>query len=303
MPYDLKPGARLRQLMTQKTVVLPGAFDAITARLAEAVGFEAIYISGAGVTNALTGLPDIGLLTLTEMALQARYICRAVSIPCIADADTGYGETHNVMRAVQEFEAAGLAGIHLEDQVSPKRCGHLEGKQVVPPAEMARKIAAAVKARHNPDFLLIARTDARGVADFEDAVARAHLYLEAGADAIFPEALQSAEEFAEFARLVQAPLLANMTEFGKSPLLTVSQLAEMGYRMVVFPMTPFRVMMKAAEDALRELKETGTQRAFLDRMQTRAELYELIGYADYQALDAEIAARFPATESLGKDKP
>jgi methylisocitrate lyase len=289
--------------MREETVVLPGVFNALTARLAEAVGFKAVYLSGAGVTNALTGLPDIGLLTLTEMAQQARYVCQAISIPCIADADTGYGETHNVMRAVWEFEAAGLAGIHLEDQVSPKRCGHLEGKQVVPPAEMARKIAAAAKARRDPDFLLIARTDARGVTGFEDALARAQLYLEAGADLIFPEALQSAEEFAEFARHVQAPLLANITEFGKSPLLTVSQLASMGYRMVLFPMTLLRVMMKAAEDTLKELKETGTQRAILDRMQTRAELYELIGYADYQVVDAEIAAQFPTTESLNQNKP
>lgn len=296
MSHNLKPGTRLRQLMAQKTVVLPGVFNAIMARLAEATGFEAVYISGAGVTNAQTCLPDIGLLTLTEMAQQARYICQAVPIPCIADADTGYGETHNVMRAVQELEAAGLAGIHLEDQVSPKRCGHLEGKHIVPPAEMARKIAAAVKARHDPDFLLIARTDARGATNFEDAVARAHLYLEAGADAIFPEALQSAEEFAEFARCVPAPLMANMTEFGKSPLLTVSQLAEMGYRMILFPMTLFRVMMKAAEDTLRELKATGTQKALLDRMQTRAELYELIRYADYQAFDSQIAAQFPLTK-------
>lgn len=269
---------------------MPGAFNAISARLAESVGFEAIYISGAGVTNALTGFPDIALLTLTEMAQQARFITNAVSVPCLSDADTGYGETLNVARAVREFEAAGLAGIHLEDQVSPKRCGHLEGKQVVPPDAMARKIAAAVRARRDPDFFLIARTDARAVHGLDDAVRRALLYLDAGADAVFPEALESTEEFAEFARRVRAPLLANMTEFGRSPYLTVDELAALGYRMVIFPMTQFRVMMKAAEAALRELKAAGTQSGLLDRMQTRAELYDLIGYAAYQAFDAEIAA-------------
>lgn len=282
---------QFRQLLAAGPVVLPGAFNAITARLAEAAGFSAVYISGAGVTNALTGFPDIALLTLTEMAQQARYIANAVSVPCIADADTGYGETLNVVRAVQEFEAAGLAGIHLEDQVAPKRCGHLEGKQVIAPDEMARKIAAAVKARRDRDFLLIARTDARALHGLDAAVERALLYLDAGADAIFPEALQSAEEFAAFARRVSAPLLANMTEFGKSPYLTVDEFAAMGYKMVIFPMTSFRVMMKAAEAVLQEIKAKGTQRDFLDRMQTRAELYELIGYKDYQAFDEEIALR------------
>lgn len=277
---------------------MPGAFNAISARLAESVGFEAVYISGAGVTNALTGFPDIALLTLTEMVQQARFITNAVSVPCLSDADTGYGETLNVARAVREFEAAGLAGIHLEDQVSPKRCGHLEGKQVVPPDVMARKIAAAVRARRDPDFFLIARTDARAVHGLDDAVKRALLYLDAGADAIFPEALESTEEFAEFARRVRAPLLANMTEFGRSPYLTVDELAALGYRMVIFPMTQFRVMMKAAEAALRELKAAGTQRGLLDRMQTRADLYDLIGYAAYQAFDAEIAAMKWETQNI-----
>jgi methylisocitrate lyase len=289
---NLRPTTRLRELLAGETLVLPGAFNAISAKLVEAAGFPAVYISGAGVTNALTGFPDIALLTLTEMAQQTKYICDAVSLPCIADADTGYGETLNVARAIREFEASGLAGIHLEDQVAPKRCGHLEGKQVIAPVEMAKKIAAATKARHDPDFLLIARTDARAVNDFEDAVSRAHLYLEAGADAIFPEALQTEEEFAEFAKRVPAPLLANMTEFGKSPLLSVDQLSAMGYKMVIFPMTQFRVMMKAAEAVLQEIKQTGTQKNFLDKMQTRAELYKLIDYAGYQNFDAAISASY-----------
>src|SRR5438067_6579130 len=171
------PGLQFRNLVASGTVVLPGAFNAITARLAESMGFQAVYISGAGVTNSLTAMPDIALLTLTEMAQQCRYICNAVDIPCIADADTGYGETLNVSRAVKEFEAAGLAGIHLEDQVAPKRCGHLDGKHVIPPKEMARKIAAAVKARQDPNFFLIARTDARSVNGLEDAIERALLYM------------------------------------------------------------------------------------------------------------------------------
>jgi methylisocitrate lyase len=282
---------RLRELISAGTVVMPGAYNAITARLVQAAGFDAVYVSGAGVTNTLTGCPDVALLTLTEMAQQARYICTAVSLPCLADADTGYGETLNVMRAVKELEAAGLAGIHLEDQVAPKRCGHLDGKQIIGAMEMARKIAAAVKARRDPDFLLVARTDARAVTDFDDAVQRALLYLDAGADAVFPEALQSEDEFEEFARRVPAPLLANMTEFGKSPLLTVEQLSTMGYKMVIFPMTQLRVMMKAAEAVLAEIKAKGTQKDYLDRMQTRAELYELIDYPSYQQLDAEIAGK------------
>jgi methylisocitrate lyase len=284
------PGARFRALLKSGTVVMPGAFNAISAKLVEAAGFSAVYVSGAGVTNALTGMPDVALLTLTEMAQQTRYICNAVRVPCIADADTGYGEVLNVARAVRELEDSGLAGIHLEDQVAPKRCGHLDGKQIVPVGEMVRKIKAAVKSRRNPAFFLIARTDARTVNGIEDAIARAQLYLDAGADAIFPEALQSPEEFAEFATAVDAPLLANMTEFGKSPLLTVDELAVLGYRMIIFPMTQFRVMMKSAEAALAEIRHTGTQRGFLDRMQTRAELYDLIEYPAYQSFDSDLAS-------------
>ena len=287
------PGRSLRNFIESGTVVLPGTFNALSARLAESVGFQAVYVSGAGVTNALTAMPDVGLITLTEMAQQCRYICAAVDVPCIADADTGYGETLNVARAVRALEATGLAGIHLEDQVSPKRCGHLEGKQVIPPNEMARKIAAAVRARRDPEFVLIARTDARAVNGLDDAVERALLYLDAGADGIFPEALESTEELAEFARRVPGTLLANMTEFGKSPLLTVEELSALGYRLVIFPMTQLRAMMKAAESALKEIKRTGSQRALLDRLQTRAELYDLIRYADYTNFDQSIAATFP----------
>lgn len=283
------PSKQFRSLLKQGTVVMPGVFNAITAQLARQAGFDALYLSGAGVTNAATGYPDIALLTLTEMARQAHYVARAVDIPVIADADTGYGEVHNVMRAVEELENAGLAGIHLEDQVAPKRCGHLDGKQVIPAVEMARKIRAAARAKSDPDFYLIARTDARGVEGFDHAVDRAKRYLDAGADAIFPESLQHVDEFAKFADRVNAPLLANMTEFGKTPLITAADFESMGYAMVIFPMTAFRVMMAAAAELYAELKSTGTQAAFIDRMQTRKELYELIRYADYEEIDRQIA--------------
>jgi len=285
---------RLRELMAAGTVVAPGAFNAVTAMAAERIGFEAVYISGAGLADGVAGFPDIGLLTLTEVVQQARYIADAVAVPAICDADTGFGEVVNVRRTVREFEQAGIAGIHLEDQESPKRCGHLAGKRLIEPAEMARKIAAAVEARRDPDFLLIARTDARSVYGLEDAIARAQLYLRAGADVIFPESLESAEEFARFAREVPVaadrppPLLANMTEFGRTPLLTVEEFAAMGYRLVIFPMTAFRVMMRAVIDTLTELKRSGTQRDLLPRMQTRRELYDLLRYADYERLDRAI---------------
>lgn len=282
-------GAKFRMRLEQGTVVLPGVFNAITAQLAQQAGFDALYLSGAGVTNSLTGFPDIALLTLTEMAQQARYVARAVSLPVIADADTGYGEILNVARAVEEMEHAGLAGIHLEDQIAPKRCGHLDGKAVIPANEMAKKIRAAVRARADADFFLIARTDSRSIHGLDDAIDRAKRYLDAGADAIFPESLQSEAEFAAFAEQVNAPLLANMTEFGKTPLIPVETFAQMGYAMVIFPMTAFRVMMKAAETVYGELKATGTQAALLDRMQTRQELYQLICYADYERFDRQIA--------------
>jgi methylisocitrate lyase len=201
-----------------------------------------------------------------------------VKIPCIVDADTGFGGAENVARTVRELEAVGLAGCHIEDQQFPKRCGHLAGKSLVETEEMNEKIAAAASARRDKDFLVIARTDARGVESFDKAVERAKSYLAAGADAIFPEALQGPEEFRDFAQAVDAPLLANMTEFGKSPLLTRDQLAEFGYKMVIYPQTAFRVSMFAVGQMLRELKSTGTQERWLNRMQTRKELYELLDY-------------------------
>lgn len=268
----------LRRAIASGCVVMPGALNAAMARLIEHCGFSAVYISGAGLANATAGVPDIGLLTLSEVSQLAGYIADAVSIPALADADTGFGGPENVARTVRTFERLGLAGMHLEDQVFPKRCGHLTGKTLVIVDEMAEKIGAAVSARRDKDFLIVARTDARAIEGLDSAVQRAKSYLEAGADAIFPEALQSAKEFREFARQVGAPLLANMTEFGRSPLLSVRQLEEMGYRMVIFPMTAFRVSMHAAERCLRDLKRRGTQKAWVDKMQTREQLYKLLDY-------------------------
>jgi methylisocitrate lyase len=270
--------AKLRAAIRDHTVVLPGAFDALAARAIEAAGFEALYLSGAALANSLLGVPDVGLTTLSEAAWHATRCAAVTTIPIIADADTGFGGPENAARTVVEFERAGVSGLHLEDQEFPKRCGHLTGKRLVDAGEFTEKLAAAVAARRDPDFLIIARTDARGVTSYDDAVARAHAYLKAGADAIFPEALPSKEELARFARDVPAPLLANMTEFGRTPYLRVDEFAALGYRMVIFPVTLQRVAMKAVTDALAELKRTGTQQHLLDRMQTRQELYDLLGY-------------------------
>ena len=274
----MKAAARLRELIRDGCVPMPGVFNAAMGRLVEQSGFDALYISGAGLCNATAGVPDIGLLTLTEVAQLAGYIARAVKIPCIVDADTGFGGAENAARTVEEFERAGLAGCHIEDQEFPKRCGHLAGKTLVAVEDMNEKIAAAAVAKRDKDFLLIARTDARAVENFAKAVERAQSYLKAGADAIFPEALQTEQEFRDFAKELKAPLLANMTEFGKSPLLSLGQLVDLGYRMVIYPQTAFRVSMFAAAQMLRDLKKSGTQAGWIDRMQTRQELYDLLGY-------------------------
>ncbi len=270
--------ATLRRLLADHPVVLPGAFNALTARAIEQAGFEAIYLSGGALANSLVGVPAIGLTTLSEATLHATRCAAVTTIPIISDADTGFGGPENAARTVQDFERAGLSGLHLEDQEFPKRCGHLSGKTLVPQSEFCEKIAAAVAARHDPDFLVIARTDARGVTGYDDAVQRAHAYLKAGADAIFPEALQSQEEFARFARDVPTLLLANMTEFGKTPYLTAAEFGALGYRLIIFPVTLQRLAMKAVCDGLAVLRRDGTQKALLERMQTRQELYDLLGY-------------------------
>jgi methylisocitrate lyase len=270
--------SRLREIIARGCVMMPGVPNAAMARQVERAGFDAVYISGAGMANATAGVPDIGLLTSTEVAQLAGYVANAVTIPAIVDADTGFGGAENVARTIRQLEQAGLAGCHIEDQEFPKRCGHLAGKEVVDVDEMVGKIKAAVRARRYQDFLIIARTDARAVEDFDSAVKRAQRYVEAGADGIFPEALQSNEEFKSFAREIEAPLLANMTEFGKSPLLSFQELSDFGYRIVIFPMSAFRVSMKASDEFLRDLKRRETQSGWLDKMQTRKELYELLDY-------------------------
>ena len=281
----LSPGSRFRQALAAGPVAIPGVFNALVARMAERAGFRAVYQSGAALSAGLAAVPDVGLLTQTEFAQQGAYLAQAVRIPVISDADTGFGEALSVERTVVQYEAAGLAGLHLEDQQLPKRCGHLSGKSLVTATEMTAKIQAAVAARRDPEFVLIARTDARATEGLAAAIERAQRYVEAGADMIFPEALQTPEEFAHFAAEVRVPLMANMTEFGKSPLLSISELDALGYRAVLFPVTIFRTAMLAAETALKELAETGTQRGFQDRMQTRAELYDLLGYDGYDQRD------------------
>lgn len=275
---DKSKAAQLRELIARGAVMMPGVPNAAMARQVEQARFDALYISGAGLCNAAAGVPDIGLLTLTEVVQLAGYIARAVKIPCIVDADTGFGGAENAARTVLEFERAGLAGCHIEDQQFPKRCGHLAGKTLVPVDEMNEKIAAAVSGKRDSDFLVVARTDARAVESFDKAVERARSYIAAGADAVFPEALQNEQEFHDFAKAVDVPLLANMTEFGKSPLLSFQQLANLGYRMVIYPQSAFRISMKATQEFFTTLKETGTQAECLDRMQTRAELYKLLRY-------------------------
>lgn len=274
----LSRSARLRRAIADHSVVLPGAFNALTARAIERAGFEALYLSGAALANSTIGVPDVGLTTLSEAAFHATRCAAVTTIPIISDADTGFGGPENAARTVVEFERAGLSGLHLEDQEFPKRCGHLSGKRLVDVSEFCEKLAAAAAARRDPDFLIIARTDARGVTSYDDAVARARAYLAAGADMIFPEALQSRDELERFARDVPAPLLGNMTEFGRTPYLTVAEWAALGYRLVIFPVTLQRVAMKAVLEALAELRASGTQRGLLPRMQTRKELYELLGY-------------------------
>jgi methylisocitrate lyase len=281
---NASPGRRLREAWAAEPIMVPGVFDALVARMAERLGFRAVYLSG-GALSAASGVPDIGLLSLPEFIDQARTITLATSLPLLSDADTGFGEALNVERTVRLFETAGVAGIHLEDQQMPKRCGHLSGKSLVEPEAMAAKVRAAAAARRDPDFVIIARTDARGVTNFDDAVRRARLYLEAGADAIFPEAMESAAEFERFAKAVPAPLLANMTEFGKGPLVDFAALAGMGYRMVLYPLTAFRSALRAARDTLADLLQKGHQRDRLPQMLTRAELYDLLGYSGYEARD------------------
>ncbi|REK05974.1 MAG: methylisocitrate lyase [Planctomycetota bacterium] len=280
-------GKRLRDTVAESTIQVPGAFNALVARLIEKSGFDAAYLSGAALSAGTLALPDVGLFTLTELAQQTAYLTRRIDIPLIVDADTGFGEAVNVERTIIELEAAGAAAIQIEDQVLPKRCGHLSGKSLVETSDMCAKLRAAAAARDDVDLVILARTDARGVEGLDAAIERARRYLDAGADWIFPEALADAGEFDQFASAVDAPLVANMTEFGKSPLLSLDELADMGYAAVLYPVTLMRTAMKAVEAALAVIGAEGIQTDVIDLMQSRQELYDLIGYSDYEARDRE----------------
>lgn len=279
------PGATLRRAAAESTIAIPGAFNALVARMIEEAGFSAMYLSGAALSAGTLALPDVGLFTLTELAQHTAWLTRGASIPLLVDADVGFGDVVNVERTVIELENAGAAAIQFEDQRLPKRCGHLSGKSLVEPDEMCAKIRAACASRQDPDLVIVARTDARGVHGLDNAIYRARLYLQAGADWIFPEALTNREEFERFATDVKAPLLANMTEFGQSPLLPLRDLAQLGYAAALYPVTLLRVAMKAVEAALGTLAIDGTQVELLDLMQTRQELYDLIDYKGYETRD------------------
>jgi methylisocitrate lyase len=290
MQLNETPGQKLRRTWDAGPIAVPGVFNALVAKVAERFGFRAVYLSGAAL-SAGYGVPDVGLITLTEFVDEARRIAQATSLPLLCDADTGFGEALNVERTVREFEAAGVAGIHLEDQELPKRCGHLSGKSLIDAEAMAAKIRAATEARRDPSFIIIARTDARGVSGFDDAVRRARIYLEAGADAIFPEALETPDEFRSFAQAVPGIHLANNTEFGKSPNLDIATFGQLGYSMVLFPVTAFRSAIKAAEETLAAIQSSGHQRDRLPSMLTRAELYDLLGYKGYEERDRHYFAK------------
>lgn len=285
------PSDRLRELLARDGATpVAGVFNPLSALIAEDVGFEVLYFSGAAFSASL-GIPDIGLFTLDELASAVRWVARATKMPLIVDADTGFGEALNTYRAVAELEAAGAAAIQIEDQVMPKRCGHLDGKDVVSAADFSAKLRAASKARSNA--LIVARTDSKAIYGMNEAVTRGLAARDAGADIVFPEALESAAEFGSYADAVGGTLLANMTEFGKTPYLSVDEFASLGYRLVIFPVTSLRVAARAMRDAMAETLESGTQSGLLDAMQTRAELYEMIGYADYERLDAGLAFSNP----------
>ncbi len=296
LPKD-PAGARFRALLARPSILqLPGAHNGLAALQAKKAGFDALYLGGSAMTGQM-GIPDLGIITVDEVCFFIRQVARASGLPILVDGDTGYGEALNVMHMVRAFEDAGAAAVHIEDQLLPKKCGHLNDKKLAHPQDMAAKIASAVKARRH--LYIVARTDAAASEGMDGAVARAELYLKAGADAIFPEALTSAEMFREFAVRVKAPLLANMTEFGKTPAFTAKEFESFGYRMVIWPAGAMRVAAKAQEELYAAIKRDGGTHKMLDRMQTRKELYDLIGYYDYEALDQSIVASI----APGKPRP
>ena len=280
--------ARLRARLAEEGIIrAPGAFSPLVAMQIEKSGFDAVYVSGA-VLSADLGLPDIGLTTLSEVACRAEQIARVTGLPTIVDCDTGFGEPMSVARTVRTMEERGMAGLHLEDQVNPKRCGHLDGKSVVPVDQMLQRIKAGVDARRDENLLIIARTDARAIEGLDAMIERANRYIEAGADVVFAEALAGPDEWRRAVADIDAPLLANMTEFGKSELLTADELQALGARIVIYPVTTLRIAMKAVTDSLADIAVSGTQRDIINRMQTRRELYDLIEYERYEVFDRDL---------------
>ncbi|BBX63004.1 2-methylisocitrate lyase [Mycobacterium saskatchewanense] len=286
VPASGKRAAFRAALESGRLQRFPGAFSPLVAKLVADLGFDGVYVSGA-VVSADLGMPDIGLTTLTEVSARGAQIAAATELPTFIDADTGFGEPMNAARTVAVLEDAGLAGCHLEDQENPKRCGHLDGKTVVPAPSMIKRLRAAVSARRDPNFVICARTDAAGIEGLPAAVDRARAYADAGADLIFTEALHTPAEFEQFRAAVDTPLLANMTEFGKSQLLSARQLSDIGYNLVIYPVTTLRLAMHAVEAGLREIDDTGTQSGLVGRMQPRSRLYELLRYADYNQFDSD----------------
>ena len=291
----MKKTTVLRNLLKRPGIIVaPGAENAFTAKIIEQTGgFQAVYMTGSGTAASLIGTPDIGLLTMTEMVTQARNLAMATNLPVIADANTGYGDVLNVMRTVREYEISGVAAIHIEDQVAPKRCGHFEGKQVISQDEMVSKIKAAVDAREDPDFVLIARTDARAPLGLDEAIKRAQAYVEAGADVIFVEAPQSAEEIRVIVQSINAPLLVNMVEGGKTPILTTRELEEMGVKIVIFPIDAQCVAAKAIQELMQELKVTGGVKGFAHRRVTFEEYQSITGFARYKETEKKYYGEKP----------
>jgi methylisocitrate lyase len=285
-PADKRAELRGR-LESGDLLQFPGAFNPLSAKLIERGGFDGVYVSGA-VLSADLGLPDIGLTTLTEVAARTQQIARVTELPTLADADTGFGEPMNVARTVQELEDSGLAALHIEDQINPKRCGHLDGKQVVDQATATQRIRAAVDARRDPNLVIVARTDIRAVDGIEATIERVKRLVDAGADVIFPEALESLDEFAAVRSAIEVPMLANMTEFGKSELFTTDQLRDVGVNIVIWPVSLLRIAMGAAERALETLKTEGSLTSQLGRMQHRRDLYDLVDYESYNRFDESV---------------
>ena len=276
-----------KTLASGKLMQFPGAHAPLVALLIQEKGFDGVYISGAALSADL-GLPDIGLTTLSEVVNRGRQIAHVTDLPAMIDIDTGFGEVMNAARTIQEIEEAGIAGCHIEDQLNPKRCGHLDNKIIISRDEMAQKIRAAADAKRDPNFLLMARTDAKASEGMEAAIDRAKAYVDAGADAIFPEAMNSEADFETFRKEFDVPLLANLTEFGKTPLLTTTQLENLGYNMVIYPVTTMRLAMAAVEDGLDTLKQSGTQANSMGKMMTRQRLYDVIHYEDYNQFDKNL---------------